>query len=119
MEASKKRFSRDTERNTTPDKVSHLKKENDNSKKAIADLYLHNELLKKCNRLGVSHQNKNYMRFTPTEKFELIQLVERNDTAFTQTLQELGIHKSMFYNWYNLYLQNIYDRLLTKPISQK
>lgn len=47
LEAGKKRLSGDTERNATPDEVSHLKKENDNLKKAIADLYLHNELLKK------------------------------------------------------------------------
>lgn len=47
MEAGKKRLSGDTERNATTDEVQHLKKENDNLKKAIADLYLHNESLKK------------------------------------------------------------------------
>ena len=47
MEAGKKRLSGDTERNATTDEVHHLKKENDNLKKAIADLYLHNESLKK------------------------------------------------------------------------
>lgn len=47
MEAGKKRLSGDTERNATTDEVQHLKKENDSLKKAIADLYLHNESLKK------------------------------------------------------------------------
>lgn len=47
MEAGKKRLSGDTERNATSEEVHHLKKENDNLKKAIADLYLHNESLKK------------------------------------------------------------------------
>ena len=47
MEAGKKRLSGDTERNANTDEVQHLKKENDNLKKAIADLYLHNESLKK------------------------------------------------------------------------
>jgi len=47
MEAGKKRLSGDTERNATTDEVQFLKKENDNLKKAIADLYLHNESLKK------------------------------------------------------------------------
>ena len=47
MEAGKKRLSGDIERNATTDEVQHLKKENDNLKKAIADLYLHNESLKK------------------------------------------------------------------------
>ena len=43
----KKRLSGDTERNATTDEVQYLKKENDSLKKAIADLYLHNESLKK------------------------------------------------------------------------
>jgi transposase len=47
MEAGKKRLSGDTERNATTEEVQHLKKENDSLKKAIADLYLHNESLKK------------------------------------------------------------------------
>lgn len=59
------------------------------------------------------------MRLTQTEKFEIIQLVERSDTSVAKTLQELGIHKSTFYNWYNLYLQNGYDGLATKPITQR
>jgi transposase-like protein len=47
MEAGKKRLSGDTERNATTDEVNHLKRQNDDLKKAIADLYLHNESLKK------------------------------------------------------------------------
>lgn len=47
LEAGKKRLSGDLEREATSSEVQNLKKENDNLKKAIADLYLHNELLKK------------------------------------------------------------------------
>jgi transposase len=47
MEAGKKRLSGDTERNANTDEVQHLKKQNDDLRKAIADLYLHNESLKK------------------------------------------------------------------------
>ena len=47
LEAGKKRLSGDTERNATASEVQDLKKENDNLKKALADLFLHNELLKK------------------------------------------------------------------------
>lgn len=47
MEAGKKRLSGDTERNANTDEVNYLKKQNDDLKKAIADLYLHNESLKK------------------------------------------------------------------------
>lgn len=47
LEAGKKRLSGDTERNANVSEVQDLKKENDNLKKALADLYLHNDLLKK------------------------------------------------------------------------
>lgn len=47
LEAGKKRLSGDTERNANTQEVEHLRKENDNLKKALADLYLHNEMLKK------------------------------------------------------------------------
>lgn len=47
LEAGKKRLSGDTERNANTSEVQDLKKENDNLKKALADLYLHNDLLKK------------------------------------------------------------------------
>lgn len=47
LEAGKKRLSGDTERNANAHEVQDLKKENDNLKKALADLYLHNDLLKK------------------------------------------------------------------------
>jgi transposase len=47
LEAGKKRLSGDTDREANSGEVQHLKKENDNLKKALADLYLHNDLLKK------------------------------------------------------------------------
>ncbi|HWY12271.1 MAG TPA: hypothetical protein VN026_13145 [Bacteroidia bacterium] len=47
LEAGKKRLSGDTDRNANASEVQDLKKENDNLKKALADLYLHNDLLKK------------------------------------------------------------------------
>lgn len=47
MEAGKKRLSGDTERNANAEEVDRLKRQNNDLKKAIADLYLHNEALKK------------------------------------------------------------------------
>lgn len=44
------------------------------------------------------------MRFTKTEKEEIIRLVDRSELGVNKTLRELGIHKSTFYNWYRLYL---------------
>jgi len=59
------------------------------------------------------------MRFSQTEKFEIIRLVEQSNTSVTKTLKELGIHKSTFYKWYNAYLLHGYDGLAQKPITKK
>ena len=37
------------------------------------------------------------MRLSPSEKQEIIGLVDRSEDGVNQTLQELGIHKSTFY----------------------
>jgi len=46
------------------------------------------------------------MRLTPSEKAEIIRLVERSELSVNRTLKQLGINKSTFYNWYHLYQQN-------------
>ena len=45
------------------------------------------------------------MRLLPEEKLEIIQMVTRSEIGVNRTLRELGIHKSTFYKWYNLYLE--------------
>lgn len=60
-----------------------------------------------------------YMRFTQSDKYEIILLVEKSQVSLTKTLAELGIHKSTFYNWYNAYLQKGYDGLADKPKGRK
>ena len=45
------------------------------------------------------------MRFTASEKQEIIRLVDQSDLGVNQTLKRLGIHKSTFYKWYRVYLQ--------------
>ena len=44
------------------------------------------------------------MRLSITEKEEIIQLVDHSELGVNKTLQQLGIHKSTFYNWYKAYL---------------
>ena len=43
------------------------------------------------------------MRFTASEKLEVIRLVEGSDLSVRRTLRELGIHRSTFYAWYRRY----------------
>lgn len=45
------------------------------------------------------------MRYSASEKYEIIQLVEQSSLSVKQTLKRLDIHKSTFYNW----LKRIYD----------
>lgn len=57
------------------------------------------------------------MRFTQSEKYEIIQIVEGSSIGVNKTLNELGIHKRTFYNWYALYLAGGFDALA--PQRQK
>lgn len=44
------------------------------------------------------------MRLTAAEKQEVIKIVERSELGVNRTLDQLGINKSTFYNWYKAYL---------------
>ena len=55
------------------------------------------------------------MRLSAGEKLEIIELVTRSEIGVTKTLKELGIHKSTFYNWYNLYLKKRYEGFFSSP----
>lgn len=46
------------------------------------------------------------MRYSASEKHEIIQLVEQSSLSVKQTLARLDIHKSTFYNW----LKRFYDK---------
>ena len=43
------------------------------------------------------------MHYSPSEKLEIIRLVEQSDLGINRTLKELKVNKSTFYKWYNRY----------------
>lgn len=43
------------------------------------------------------------MRFTASEKQEIIHIVDRSEIGVNKTLKEIGLNKSTFYNWYKAY----------------
>ncbi len=43
------------------------------------------------------------MRFTSSEKEEIIQLVVRSELGINRTLREIGLNRSTFYKWYKAY----------------
>ncbi len=51
------------------------------------------------------------MRFTASEKEEIIQLVTRSEIGVNKTLREIGLNKSTFYNWYKIYSDQGVDGL--------
>lgn len=59
------------------------------------------------------------MRLNPSEKLEIIRLVEGSDLSVNRTLQQLGINKSTFYNWYHLYDQKGPEGLYPLPGSTR
>jgi putative transposase len=46
------------------------------------------------------------MGYSSSEKMEAIRVVEDSELSIRQTLKELSIHRSIFYNWYRQYLED-------------
>src|SRR5690554_5908284 len=57
------------------------------------------------------------MRLTAGEKYEIIQQVTASELGVKKTLQQYGISRSTFYNWYNLFLKAGYEGLQEKSRS--
>ena len=51
------------------------------------------------------------MRYSASEKYEIIRLVEDSSLSIRKTLRQLDIHKSTFYNWLHRYLEHGVDGL--------
>ena len=51
------------------------------------------------------------MRYRQSEKMEIIRIVEESPLSVRQTLLELNINRSTFYNWYRKYQEGGYDAL--------
>ena len=51
------------------------------------------------------------MRYSASEKYEIIRLVEDSSLSIRKTLRQLDIHKSTFYNWLHRYLKHGVDGL--------
>jgi putative transposase len=51
------------------------------------------------------------MRYSQSEKMEIIRLVEESELSVKQTLEELDVPRSSFYRWYRRYESGGYDGL--------
>jgi len=60
------------------------------------------------------------MRYSASEKYEIIRLVEQSNLLVRQTLLRLDIHKSTFYNWLKRYQEGGIDGLEDrKPVPRQ
>ena len=49
------------------------------------------------------------MRYSTSEKLEIIRLVEQSHLPLKRTLEQIGITRSTWYNWYNRYIDDGFD----------
>ena len=59
------------------------------------------------------------MRYPSSEKLEVILTVERSHLRVKQTLDMLGIPRSTFYQWYDLYVEGGLDALVDRSPRPK
>jgi len=57
------------------------------------------------------------MRYSSSEKYEIIRLVEESSLSIRRTLEHLDIHRSTFYNWLKRYHENGIDGLKDRKPS--
>jgi transposase-like protein len=54
------------------------------------------------------------MRYSEAEKMEITRTVEGSELSLKQTLEELQVNRSSFYEWYRRYREDRYDGLAVK-----
>ena len=52
------------------------------------------------------------MRYSASEKFEIIELVEQSSLSIRRTLAPIGIPRSTFYDWYSRYREGGIEALV-------
>ncbi|NIZ63252.1 IS3 family transposase, partial [Sedimentitalea sp. CY04] len=102
MEAGERRLAGDTARAATTDEVKDLRREARDLKEVVAEQTLELRLLKKKHDRGWGRPR---MRYSASEKLEILRLVEGSHLSARQTLAKLGIPRTTFYRWYDRYLQ--------------
>lgn len=56
-----------------------------------------------------------YMRYSASEKLEIIRTVEQSHLSARETLDKIGISRPTFYRWYDKYLEGGLEALADKP----
>jgi len=59
------------------------------------------------------------MKYNHAEKYEIIRMVEGSNLSIRKTLEQIGVSRSTFYEWYRQYLEDGYDGLRTKASCKR
>jgi transposase InsO family protein len=59
------------------------------------------------------------MRYSQSEKMEVIRIVETSDLGVKRTLEELDINRSTFYEWYRRYQDEGYEGLAARKPAER
>lgn len=59
------------------------------------------------------------MRYTQSEKMEIMRLVRGSQLGVKRTLEELDVPRSSFYRWYKRYQEEGYDGLANRPPNSR
>lgn len=59
------------------------------------------------------------MRYSQSEKMEIIRTIEESELGVRPTLRELQISPSTFYDWYRRYKEHGYDGLANRKSSPR
>src|SRR5262249_23470733 len=109
LEAGKKRLAGDTAREATPDEGKGRKAEARQLKESRAEGASENRPPKKKRSRGWGGR---FMRYSASEKFEIIELVEQSSLSIRRTLAPIGIPRSTFYDWYSRYQEGGIEALV-------
>lgn len=113
LEAGKRQLTGDTIREADSDEVSDLRSENEGLKQLVAELASKNKVFqKKLEGFGI--RINCYMRYSQSEKREIIRMVEGSDLSVKRTLAKIGVSRSTFYDWYKRYLESGYEGLASR-----
>ena len=59
------------------------------------------------------------MRRSASEKMEILRIIESSELGVKRTLEELGVGRSTFYEWYRRYLEEGFEGLKPKVPERK
>ena len=57
------------------------------------------------------------MKYTQSEKMEIIRMVESSSLSVKKTLEEIGVSRSTFYQWYKRYQEKGFEGLKSRNKS--